>query len=67
MLKRIGLFHTPKDWDELMAWIHQHNVEDRAHLTTAAGMALNLAVSQASRDGHEHESETMQQWSINNV
>ena len=42
-IKPIGLFHTPKDWDELMAWIHQHNVEDRAHLTTAAGMAWNLA------------------------
>lgn len=44
MLKTINLFHTPKDWDELMAWIHQHNVEDRAHLTTAASMAWNLAV-----------------------
>jgi|14_taG_2_1085336.scaffolds.fasta_scaffold142906_2 hypothetical protein len=42
-IKPISLFHTPKDWDELMAWIHQHNVEDRAHLTTAAGMAWNLA------------------------
>ena len=44
MLKQIGLFHTPKDWDELMSWIHQHNAEDQAHLTTAAGMAWNLAV-----------------------
>jgi len=42
-IKPISLFHIPKDWDELMAWIHQHNVEDRAHLTTAAGMAWNLA------------------------
>lgn len=43
MLKPIGLFHTPKDWDELMAWIHQHNKEDKAHLTTAAAMAWNLS------------------------
>ena len=43
MLKSIGLFHTPKDWDELMAWIHAHNDEDKAHLTTAAGMAWNLS------------------------
>ena len=67
MLKQIGLFHTPKDWDELMAWIHQHNVEDRAHLTTAAAMAWNLASRIASWDGHEHESETMQQWSYDDV
>jgi hypothetical protein len=44
MLKPIGLFHTPKDWDELMAWIHAHNAEDKAHLTTSAAMAWNLAV-----------------------
>jgi len=43
MLKSIGLFHTPKDWDELMAWIHAHNNEDKAHLTTAAAMAWNLS------------------------
>lgn len=43
MLKPIGLFHTPKDWDELMAWIHAHNDEDKAHLTTAAAMAWNLS------------------------
>lgn len=43
MIKPINLFHTPKDWDELMAWIHAHNAEERAHLTTAAAMAWNLA------------------------
>ena len=50
MLKPIGLFHTPKNWDELMAWIHAHNAEDRAHLTTAAAMAWNLAAKET-----EHE------------
>lgn len=66
MLKPIGLFHTPKNWDELMTWIHAHNAEDRAHLTTAAAMAWNLAAKAVSWDGHEHESETMQQWSYPN-
>jgi hypothetical protein len=42
-IKPIGLFHTPYDWDELMAWINRHHADDRAHLTTAAGMAWNLA------------------------
>lgn len=54
MLKPIGLFHTPKDWDELMAWIHAHNAEDKAHLTTAAGMAWNLAV-RITDDGEINE------------
>ena len=48
MLKPIELFHTPKDWDELMAWIHAHNAEDRADLTTAAAMAWNLATKDSS-------------------
>lgn len=43
MIKSIELFHTPDDWDELMTWIHRHSPEDRAHLTTAAAMAWNLA------------------------
>ena len=46
MLKPIEIFQTPKDWDELMAWIHQHNAEDRAHLTAAAAMAWNLAAKE---------------------
>jgi hypothetical protein len=43
MIKSIGLFHTPEDWNELVVWIHNHSPEDRAHLTTAAAMAWNLA------------------------
>ena len=43
MIEPVGLFHTPDGWDELMAWIHRHSPEDRAHLTTAAAMAWNLA------------------------
>jgi hypothetical protein len=43
MIKPVNLFHTPHDWEELMKWIHLHPVEERAHLTTAAAMAWNLA------------------------
>ena len=43
MITPLNLFHTPEDWDELMAWIHQHNNKDKAHLTTAAAMAWNLS------------------------
>jgi len=50
MIKSIGLFHTPKDWDELMVWIHAHNDEDKAHLTTAAAMAWNLAAKEANNE-----------------
>ena len=50
MIKPVGLFHTPEDWDELMAWIHRHSPEDRAHLTTAAAMAWNLA-AKLTEDG----------------
>ena len=50
MLKPMNLFHTPKDWDELMAWIHAHNTEDKAHLTTAAAMAWNLAAKETNDD-----------------
>ena len=45
MIKPIGLFHTPKNWDELMEWIHAHTAEEKAHLTTAAAMAWNLAAA----------------------
>jgi|DEB0MinimDraft_6_1074348.scaffolds.fasta_scaffold20781_2 hypothetical protein len=45
MLKPINLFHTPKDWHELMTWIHAHNDEDKAHLTTAAAMGWNLCAT----------------------
>jgi len=50
MIKPVGLFHTPEDWDELMNWIHKHSPEDRAHLTTAAAMAWNLA-AKLTKDG----------------
>ena len=39
----IGLFNTPKDWEELQTWIEAHNREDIPHLWTAAAMAWNLA------------------------
>lgn len=42
-IKSIELFHTPTDWDELMAWINGHNGAERPHILTAAGMAWNLA------------------------
>jgi hypothetical protein len=45
MIKEIGLFATPKSWDELQAWIEGHSPEERAHLYTAACMAWNLASS----------------------
>jgi hypothetical protein len=50
MIKSIGLFHTPEDWNELVVWIHKHSLEDRAHLTTAAAMAWNLA-AKLTEDG----------------
>jgi hypothetical protein len=31
-----------------MAWIHLHNDEDKAHLTTAAAMAWNLAAKETN-------------------
>ena len=67
MLKPMGIFHTPKDWDELMLWIESSASCDKAMLLTAAGMAWNLAAKAVSWDGHEHESETMQQWSYDDV
>lgn len=67
MLKRMGIFHTPKDWDELMLWIESSASCDKTMLLTAAGMAWNLACRKASWDGHEHESETMQLWSLNDA
>ncbi len=47
---KIGYIHTPKDWQEIMKWIHLHNVNDRAHLVTAAGMAWNLAMSNSDQE-----------------
>jgi hypothetical protein len=46
MLKPIGIFHTPKDWDELMLWIESSASCDKTMLLTAAGMAWNLAAKE---------------------
>lgn len=43
MIKPIGMFHTPRDWSELEAWVERHPPSDRAHLWTAAAMAWNMA------------------------
>ena len=54
-----GMFHTPKDFDELFLWIDSHSREDRAHLYTAAMMSWNLAASITSapdREGEDHVS-----------
>lgn len=37
------MIHFPKDWDEIMDWIQEHNKDEQAHLVVAAGMAWNLA------------------------
>lgn len=44
------MFHTPKDWDELMDWINRHSPDERAHITVAAVMAWNLACSIVNQD-----------------
>jgi len=43
MITPIGMVHTPRDWDEIFAWINLHPQSDRPHLITAAGMSWNLA------------------------
>lgn len=48
MLKPMGIFHTPKDWDELMLWIESSASCDKTMLLTAAGMAWNLATKDSS-------------------
>ena len=50
MIKPIGLFYTPQDWDELMEWINRHNTSERAHIMTAAGMGYNLAAKQSQKE-----------------
>ena len=42
-MKPLHIFHTPKDWDEIMRWINRHPAEQRAMITTAAAMTWNLA------------------------
>ena len=44
--KKIELFHTPEDWQEITDWIYKHIPFDRPHLLTAAGMAYNLAIEE---------------------
>ena len=53
-LQEIGLFHTPKDWDELMEWIERHDSASRAHVMTAAAMAWNMA-ARFTNPGEETE------------
>ena len=50
MIDPIPLFHTPKDWDEILQWINLHNNEDVPHLTTAAAMAWNLAATKTKEN-----------------
>lgn len=42
-IERIELFHTPKDWNELHAWLAGLSGSERAAALTAAFMAWNLA------------------------
>jgi len=53
MLEPINLFHTPENWEKLMEWIHAHNAEDKAHLTTAAAMAWNLAAKLSEKEDNQ--------------
>ena len=43
------MIHFPKDWDEIMDWIKEHNKEEQAHLVIAAGMAWNLAWTMSNK------------------
>jgi len=45
MLKEIGIFHTPKNWEELQTWLTRLNGPEAVLATTAAMMAWNLAAS----------------------
>ena len=45
MTKQLKIYYTPKDWDELLAWINRHPDNQRSSLTTAAGQGYNLAIS----------------------
>ena len=42
-LEPVGLFHTPKDWEEIEHWINRHPKDERGHLIMAALMTWNLA------------------------
>jgi|SaaInl6LU_22_DNA_1037377.scaffolds.fasta_scaffold41689_2 hypothetical protein len=49
MIKPLAIFRTPDSWSELYQWIHSHSPEDRAHITTAVGMAWNLAAKESNK------------------
>lgn len=42
-IQEVGLFHTPKTWEELQDWLEGLNGSEKAMATTAAVMAWNLA------------------------
>jgi|TARA_R110000824_G_scaffold93483_2_gene226036 hypothetical protein len=50
LIKPLGLFYTPQDWDELMEWINRHNTSERPHIMTAAAMGYNLAAKQSQKE-----------------
>lgn len=43
--KPMGLFHTPKDWNELIDWINRHSKDTRPSLMTAAVQGWNMALT----------------------
>lgn len=61
VIKPVGFFNTPKDLDELQAYIGQFNGSERTVATTCAWMAWNLAAkltsphksSETSRHNHD--------------
>lgn len=62
-ITNIGMFHTPKDWRELEAWIEKHPAHDgtRAHVLTAACMAWNLAAKITDPDFEEPPFDTTEE------
>jgi hypothetical protein len=54
-----GLFHTPENLDQLMAWCERHPAHDgtRLHVMTAAMMAWNLACKIAKENHPEDYSD----------
>lgn len=53
VIKKVEIFHTPKDQEELVAWIDLHSSDERAHLWTAAMMAWNLAVQTVENEDEQ--------------
>jgi hypothetical protein len=50
MIKPLGLFYTPQDWDQLMEWVNRHGKSERASVMTAAAMGYNLAAKQVQNE-----------------